>query len=184
MRTKLTNLLSQERQNALRLEYVVRYGTVVTFFATALVVVSTVLLVPTYVFLTKSVQVKESRLASIESKLASADEVALSARLTKLARSAAILMRLAKVPSTSILIRDLLAVPHPSIMLSGFSYTPSIEKTTNTLLVSGIAKTRDALRGYQVALQSTSFIKTADVPISVYAKDADISFTITITLKP
>lgn len=184
MYTQLTNLLSSERQSALRRDYGIRYGVVVLIVITTLIAVAAVLLVPTYVFLTKSLSAKEARLASIESKLSSADEVSLSMRLANLAHRTSILMRLGNIPSTSVLMRNVLAVPHPGIALSGFSYTPSDEKTKNMLTVSGTAKTRDALRSYQVALQNTAFIQTADLPISVYAKDADISFTVTVTLAP
>lgn len=182
--TNLTNLLSPERQRALRRDYFVRYGVAVVVAITILIVIAGILLFPTYVFLTKALSAKEARLASIESKLSSADEVTLSARLSNLAHSTTILMRLSKIPSTSVLIRNLLAVSHPGITLSGFSYTPSADKNANILTISGTATTRDALRAYQVALQDTSFIQTADLPISVYAKDTDISFTVTITLVP
>jgi hypothetical protein len=38
------------------------------------------------------------------------------------------------------------------------------------------------LRSYQLALQGASFARAVDLPVSAYAKDADIAFTVTITL--
>jgi len=54
----------------------------------------------------------------------------------------------------------------------------------HTALNFGIAATRDALRNYQIALQNAAFARAADLPVSAYAKDSNISFNITITLKP
>ena len=69
-------------------------------------------------------------------------------------------------------------------MLSGFSYTPSSSSGSGTIALSGISATRDALRGYQLALQGAPFARSAALPVSAYAKDANIDFTITITLSP
>jgi len=184
MHNKLTNLISSERQSVLRRDYFIRYGVVVTIVVTILILVAAILLLPTYVFLSKSLRAKEARLVSIESKLSSADEAVLSARLAGLSNSASILTKLAKIPSVSVIVRDLLAIPHPGITLSGFSYTSSVEKSPSILTVSGTSVTRDALRGYQVTLQNTPFVQTADLPISVYAKDSNILFTVTIILAP
>jgi len=52
------------------------------------------------------------------------------------------------------------------------------------LSVSGTAANREALRTYQLALQGAPFTLTAALPVSAYAKDSDIAFTITITLSP
>jgi hypothetical protein len=57
-------------------------------------------------------------------------------------------------------------------------------KAPGTLSVSGIAVTRGALRAYQLALQSAPFAVAANLPVSAYAKDTDIAFTITVTLTP
>ena len=79
---------------------------------------------------------------------------------------------------------NVLVIPRPGIVLSGFDYEPSVGKSAGTLAVSGTATTRDALRNYQLALEGASFARSADLPVSAYAKDTDITFTITVTLTP
>lgn len=184
MHNKLTNLLPLERQHALSRDYYLRLGVVVVLLLTVLVSVAAVLLLPTYVFLVKSSSVKEDRLATIESTLSSIDEAALSARLNVLSTNTAILAALADTPSASVIIRTMLAIPRPGITLSGFVYTSTVDKKPGTLAVSGSSATRDALRSYQLALQNTPFTLSADLPISVYAKDTNITFTVTMTLLP
>ncbi len=184
MHNELTNLLPFKRQRALSREYFLRLGVVGAVFLGILIFASAVLLLPTYVFLADNARAKEARLASIESALSSADEKALSTRLTALTNDAATLTALANAPSASSIIRAVVAVPRPGIALSGFAYTPAANKISGTLALSGTAATRDALRKYQLALQGMPFALSATLPVSAYAKDTNIAFTITVTLAP
>lgn len=182
MPDELTNLLPQERQRALLRSYVLRLGVVALVLVTMLLCIAALLLAPTYVYLAKSSAAKETQLAAIEATLSSADEKELSAQLTALSNDATILVALGRAPSASGALRAALALPRPGVTLSGFSYLPAAPKKPSTLTLSGIAATRDALRSYQLALSGAAFAKTADVPVSAYAKDSDIAFTITVTL--
>lgn len=184
MHNELTNLLSSERQRALARNYFLRFGVVCIMFLIMLTFVSAVLLVPTYVYLAKSVSAKEAHLATIESAFSSASEKELSARLAALSSDVAILTALADAPSVSKIMSAVLAVSRPGITLSSFTYTPAEGKTPGTLIISGTAMTRDALRNYQLALQSAPFAVSATLPVSAYAEDTYIAFTITVTLAP
>lgn len=184
MRNELTNLLPRERQRALSRDYFLRLGVVGAILLSMLALASALLLVPTYLLLTENTHAKEVRLAGIESTLASSDETTLSARLAALTNEAAVLNSLANVPTASEVVRDVLAVSRPGVTLSGFAYTPSAGGIHGTLAVSGTATTRDALRSYQLALQSAPFVASADLPVSAYAMDTNVAFTITLTLAP
>ena len=159
-------------------------GVVGIVLISALMLVATMLLVPAYVLLTKSTSAKEARLTSMEAALSSEDEKELSARLAALTQDTATLAALRDAPSASGIMRSVLAVARPGVTLSGFVYTPTADKTLGTLAISGTATTRDGLRNYQLALQNAPFARFATLPISAYAKDTDIAFTITITLAP
>ena len=184
MDTNRINLLPPERQRALSRGYVARLGVVAAFTVTALACVAGILLVPTYVFLTQSAAAKEERLANIESVLAAADEQELSAHLAALSGDAAALVALGSAASGSSVLRAALAVSRPGVALSGFAYAPATAKAPGTLSISGTAATRDALRRYQIALSGASFAASADLPVSAYAKDINISFTVAVTLRP
>lgn len=184
MRNNLTNLLPLERQESLAREYRFRFGVVAALLFTALVLAAAVMLMPTYIFLSDTVHAKETRLASIKTTLSSADEIALSARLLALSSDAASLISLSKRASASSVIRSVLTVSRPGVTLSGISYTPPAGKNPSTLALTGAAATRDSLRRYQLALQDAPSVLSADLPVSAYAKDVNIIFTITITLAP
>jgi hypothetical protein len=194
----LTNLLPTERQRVLSLSYFTRLSVVAVLFVAALTFAAMVLLLPTYVFLTGSGNAKQVRLATIEASFSSAEEASLSARLAALSKNTAVLVALAHAPSATAIIRSLLALPRPGVVLTDFVYTPATEKAAvsstksgiksvtvpGTLAVTGIARTREALRNYQLALQNASFARSAALPVSAYAQDSNIAFTITLSLAP
>ena len=184
MDKELTNLLPPERQRALYREHILRVCVVSIVLVIVLTIISAILLFPTYVFLAKNYDIKESRLIGIESALSSADGTAFSARLSALSGNTEVLAKLGNTKSASTIIRAVLAVPHPRVALSGFTYAPATGKNSGTLTVSGTATSRDSLRDYQLALQSAPFSASAVLPVSAYAKDSDIAFTITVTLAP
>ncbi len=185
MHNELTNLLPPERRRALVRTYFIRIGVISIVLINILVLAAALLLFPTYVFLTKSMSAKQAHLASIEASLSSSNGKGLAARLAALTTNATILTALANTPAVSVIIRKVLAVEHPGVTLSGFSYSPATDKTSSGgLTISGTAVTRDALRNYQLALQSAPITLSAALPVSAYAKDSNIAFTIVITLAP
>jgi Tfp pilus assembly protein PilN len=184
MANELTNLLPEARKELIIREYRFRLGVVAALLLSLLVCVAAILLAPTYIFLVANANAKETRLTDIKASLSSGEEATLSKRLSVLSSNASSLISLSKTSSVSALVRSVLAVPRPGITLSGFTHTAATGKTNGTLTLSGIAATRDVLRNYQLALQGEPSISTAELPVSVYAKDSNIAFTITISLKP
>lgn len=184
MHNELTNLLPPERLRALAWDYRFRIGVVAIVLTTILVLAAAALLVPTYVFLNISAAAKEEHLANIASTYSSAEEIALLSRLAALSSDTAALAALSHTPSISAIIRATLSIPRSGITLSGFSYVPPLGKNSGVLTISGTSGTRDALRSYQLALQGAPFARSASLPVSAYANDTDIAFTITVTLSP
>lgn len=184
MPNDLTNLLPIERQRLIVREYYVRLGVVIVVLMTSIILAAGVLLIPTYVFLVGSSNAKELRLSNLKSTLASGDESTLSSRLTALSSDIATLTTLSNSPAASAIMRMVLNVSRPGIKISGLVYAAAVEDIPGTIAISGTAATRDALRNYQLALQNTPTIASADLPISAFAKDASIPFTITVTLAP
>ena len=184
MSTELIDLMPEERRRTLRRSYFLRLGVVITLLLALLIVSAAALLLPTYVYLSEKVNTENALLTSIDAGLASADGTALSDRLATLSSDAALLSTLGSTPSATAIITKALAVAHPGVTLSGFSYTPAGRNSPGTLVIGGIAATRDGLRSYQLALQGASFASAADLPVSAYAQNTDIAFSITVTLAP
>lgn len=177
------NLLPPERQHAYRQDYVLRLGSVIFMLWTSLVAVAALLLFPMFVFLTGNAHTKEARLAMLDAALSVSDEKLLTAQLDALSSDTKTLLALSSAPSVTETLRTVLAIKHPGVMLSALTYTPaSGAKRVRTISISGIAATRDALRSYQLALAEAPLIASTDLPVSVYAKETDIAFTIAVAL--
>ncbi len=99
-------------------------------------------------------------------------------RLTNLKNNSGRLLTLASSPSATTVIRTLLAIPHSGITLTSFTFRAGTPEGRVT--ITGSATTRDALRQYHLALSSLSFAKSAELPLSAYAKESNIPFTITL----
>ncbi len=186
MSHELTNLLPKEKTRAFRREYFMRLGTVAVVLAICVVVAHGLLLFPSYLFLSGEVASHTSELSALTASLGAQDEQQVSARIASLAEDTEQLARLETVPSASAAFRAMLAVPRSGILLTGISFSPPKQKDDGRMMISGSATTRTALQSFKEELASLPFVTSADLPISSFAKESDIPFSITVTgsLKP
>jgi hypothetical protein len=183
MHPELTNLLPAEKTKAFRQEYFVRLLTIVVLVIIVLVIAQIVFLLPSYLYERELVSTRSSELQALSTNLATAQEQQAQVRLLALQSGANLLLGLGKTPTASTVLRAVLAVSRPGISLSGFAYgqTGNASSSVRTLQLSGVAATREDLRSYDAALGGLPFVSSADLPISDYAKDSQIPFTITLT---
>lgn len=181
MSLELTDLLPRERARAFRKDYFLRLATVAVIALCALVVIHGILLLPSYVYVLGRVSSYESRIAALDATLAASEEQEVNARLSALRADTEYLSRLKDSVAGSDAIRGILGISRPGITLTGFSFTPPVSGKEGKMTVSGTASTREALRSYNLALASASFISRADLPISAYAAERDIRFVITLS---
>jgi Tfp pilus assembly protein PilN len=179
MMPDLTNLLPIDRLRALRQIYFLRLAVVSLVLGAGVIVVHGVLLMPSYLYLDSQVEERTTALAGIEAQLERSEEKQVSARIASLTADATYLARLADLPKASTAVSAVTELPRPGIQLTGFSFAPAEGGATMT--VSGVATTREALRAYERVLSGQTYITSATLPISAYAKDSNITFTITLT---
>lgn len=181
MYRELTNLLPSDRSRALRHEYFLRLATVTLLTLSFVVVAAGVMLVPSYLSFTQEARVKQTELAQLAGTLEAAEEKEVGARLAQLEADVTHLNRLSSQPTASGALRAVLTVSREGISLDSFAYTPNTTAGENSLVLSGTATTRDALRRYNLALSALPFVSKSDLPISAYAKETELPFTITLT---
>lgn len=177
------NMLPPARRERLAREYFVRLGVLFLSLVTVMTVVASVLLIPTYIYLTQNLEARQQYAASLgDGGATSLTEI--SERRKALASRVATLTPLMTEPSVSELVRNVLAAPRTGVAILSLSYSRGVATNPGVLLVSGTAATRDALQAYQRTLQAAPYVSTAEVPVSAFAKDADLPFTITVTPAP
>jgi hypothetical protein len=174
------NLLPRDRAHGVRRTYFFRLAALAAFMLGALVVMNGLMLVPAYAFVSADIKAKEQHLASLSSATLTPGQSSASTRLTTLVTDAKYLAQLSSSPTMSGATALVLSVPHAGIKLNSFSLAP-LPSGALSMRVSGVADTRESLHSYVVALEGEPWVKSADLPISAYAADTNVSFTVTLT---
>lgn len=179
---ELTNLLPSERVHAFSRNYFMRVVTMSAWLGAFLLVIHGALLIPTYVYLLEEVETRKDHLETLTASVTSSEEQSVEDRLTTLTARAERLLALTEIPPASAALLSVLAVSSPNVRVTGISTTPSQTKgVEGTMRVTGVAATREALRNYHQTLSALPFVSKADLPLSVYAEESDIAFSIAIT---
>jgi Tfp pilus assembly protein PilN len=181
MLSELTNLLPTSRIRAFRRGYFLRVAALACMLLTGLVIVHGLLLVPSYLYAHTEEKREATQLAGLNASLQTSEEKQVQTRLTQLSANVAYLNTLASSTAASAALRAVLAVPRTGITLSGFTFAPAAGSQPGTMEISGMAATRDSLRAYALALGQLPFVSNADLPISAYAQDNNIPFSISLT---
>jgi hypothetical protein len=180
MHLETLNLLPPERLRALRREYFTRLAALGVGALGIVGIGSGALLIPSYLYVHEQTRLAETQLAALAKSEDTTNDKETKQRLAALTEEAASLSRLATTTSAGGTLRAVLAVPRPGISLSGLTLTPSSGNIPGKVALRGIAASRGALQEYARVLGTLPFVKTVDLPISVYAQEADIPFSISL----
>ena len=178
------NLLPESHRHALVRTYYYHLGVMVCVIGTGLAIIGAALLLPTHLLLGHTLEIKRAELATLASSQPTPGEAGVAARLKTLLANVTAITALTHTATLSTTLREVLEVPRVGITVFNINYALGTEVAPNTLMISGTARTRDALHRYQTALQEATFSRTATLPVSSYAKDVEVPFTITVTLAP
>lgn len=164
-----------------RRAYFVHLTTVVIFITAVSFVGAGILSTPTYVFLQrKSAELQQtSSVLSIELSTRARNSV--KKQIRTLNKDTVFLSTLGTQSMASRATASVLDVPHKGVTLTDINYTAPKKDASATMMLSGKAANRTVLHDYQKALTTPVFIKNVNLPVSAYAKDTNIPFTITIT---
>jgi len=162
--------------------YFLRLATVALSLLTLVIVLNALLLLPSYLYARGEAERGRNELAALTASSQSSEEAEITARTEALRGTAVHLARLETAPAATAALRAVLQVPRPGLTLRGFTYTaPPAPEQHARLGISGVAASRDALRQYVAALDALPFVEKAELPISAYAKESDIAFTVTLS---
>jgi hypothetical protein len=175
-----TNLLPEERVRALRRDYWLRLAALALSGAALVVAANAALLIPSYGIMRAGIEAKQNELAALKEASASSGAAAFATALADLNARAAALAALGSAPADVPLLAEVLSVAHPGVSLTGFSFVPQKKGKPESVVVSGVAATRDALRSYDLALSRATFVASVDLPVSAYAAESALPFTLTI----
>ena len=177
----MINLLPPEERGRIKKEYRLRVIAVYTFFIGSAIFVGFILLLPAY-FLTNVVVHDAEREATVlenSSESTKREEINAKLLLTK--------ERLRAIAEGDIrtelyeVVQKVAAHRTKAITIRSFSYTRGLtEEQPSSLLISGVADTRDDLLSFTQELQDDDFFEEVVLPVSSLAKDQDIKFDLDI----
>lgn len=183
----VTNFLPPERRHSFTHNYFIRLATLAVVLATIMVGIHAALFAPTFLYVSNIHARAVAELAALSQKGMGGEADDSTVRVQSLEKDATRLVAYGTAPSASGILQKLFAVPHAHVSLQSISVDIAREGTTQTRMrISGVASSREGLRAYHSALSVLPFVVSADLPLSVYAKETDIAFTIDIasTLTP
>lgn len=180
------NLLPDTRKKSLARLYLVRVAVVGTLLLSLVLFIHVVLGLPTLLLAKSLVAENAAELAALTTRLAGSEDKQVGQRIATLNTLAEALTKTAETPSVSDVVRAISALPHSGVRITSLSYARDTAGTANRMTLTGTAASREALRTYVATLSGLPYVKSVDLPISAYAKETDITFTITLigTLAP
>lgn len=179
----LTNILPPDRARKVRADYFLRLGTTCVLMLAVLAAIHAALLAPSYIYLSEEVRMRTGELEELTTRIALSEAGTVDERLRVLSEQADILAAIAMTPEATAAVRQVLELPRTGVRITGVAVS-SPDGGEGRMSVSGVASTRESLRRFHDALSGLPSVARADLPLSVYAAEKDLAFTVQITGMP
>ncbi len=180
----MLNILATAEKKKILDEYRLRLATVAIFALGMLVLASSVLLAPSYFLAVAKYNDAQGTLAILEGndKLGG-QEKDVNATVQALNKNIDLFLKVSTVGTLvpSVVITKILDIKGGAIKVVGFTYdaTPGQER----IVVTGVARSRDALAQFIDTLKKDTMFTSVDIPISSYVKSSNIDFSAVIMRK-
>ncbi len=176
----MINLIPPQAKKSITLEYWLRVVTVWAFTIAAMFVLGGVLMIPTYVLINLQVAAFSDSAASASQKLATLKDVSGDLdTANKQAQALVIGLRYSQMSQYIKLFRKL---ENNDVTFSQIGINRT-KDGVSPIQLSGTATNRQALAAFRDTLLGQSEVQSVDLPISNLAKDKDIAFNLTVTMK-
>lgn len=176
----MINLIPSVAKRSLLIEYWVRVISAWLILWSISLFVSTLMLYPAYVLISSQVSVYEASAREASQKVASYENVSVS--LVRSSQQARSIMDELSIPVFSENITLFEGLQGTGIQLSKLGLSRNDDGIAPVFLV-GVADDRQSLASFRDRLLAEEQVTAVDLPIANLARDKDIQFTITVTLK-
>ncbi|HZS43189.1 MAG TPA: hypothetical protein VFA52_03160 [Candidatus Paceibacterota bacterium] len=175
------HLLPEEEKKLLKREYFYRLLFVILCFIFAIEVIASAFLLPSYLLSYRKVADLNDQSAGIKTDIATKTDPNLAKFLTSLKGNLSALKIDNKTGNSSFYIKEITDKKTSGITVNQFFVNYGAEGST--ILIKGNANKRDDLTQFYHSLQTIKDFTKVELPISAFAADRDIDFTMTLTLK-
>lgn len=176
----MINLIPPKGHTALKHEYILRVGAVYGFLLAGVLGAGAILMMPTYVLVS-------SQLTSVrpdEAQMSATKQTYSDARVTVQQANAVMAQLRNAIPNIEMsdVIEEVVRVAPEGVVLSTFQAERE-GKDLKKINIQGKAATRKTLAALKSSLEASSLFATAEVPISDLARENNLPFVVTVTLK-
>jgi hypothetical protein len=162
-------------------EYWIRVVSVFLFLSALLSVLCIIFALPVYVLISAQVEAFSASATEAAARVAEFD-VSTSA-LTKANTHAQKIVSQKNTKDFTAVLTKLESLASSGVVLRSYEFTRK-EGALAPIQVVGKAETRQSLADFHASLRAEPMVEKVDLPISNLAKEKDIDFTMTVTLKP
>lgn len=176
----MINLLPPAEKQRMKKEYKLRVFTVYFFFIGTALLIALVLLLPSY-FLANVIEGDAKReVAILENSSESTEREEINAELLLIKERLRAITKVEDRTELYEVIDTIANVGGNSISISSISYSRGFDGEHSTLLLGGIALTRDGLLAFTKTLEENELFAEVNLPVSSLAQDQNIEFNIDV----
>ncbi len=175
------NLLQDSLKSEVKKEYYLRRLIVALFFVLSMEVTFIVFIFPSWILSNIKQDDNKTRVTEIDISKDDSDSSAVRPLIRLLNNEFSMIDKSLDYIEILPMLNEILDKKNSSIKITQFSYV-STGSTTATLSIRGTSLTRDSLVKFKSSMDSIEIFKSVDLPISNFAKDKDIDFSMNIVL--
>lgn len=177
----MVNLLPKKESQALFRSYYLRLGVVFLALVSGALFVGTALLIPSYVVSDRAADSSERYFAALEETVGIRERTGVTDDVRALAERIRILNQHTNEVAYAPFFEDALSDLSSGVTITGIAFTKG--EGALSVALSGVAQTRGALLAFADTLRATGRFEGVTVPVSQFAQEADIPFSIQATYK-
>ncbi len=175
----MTNLLPQEQQRVIRREYAYRRTIVALGVLACAVLVSAGFLVPSYIL--SGVRLQEAERASLTMRAQETPRGQEALAVLADTRAKIALLAGDEGATATDVVDRITRRKTDNIKIGSIVFSHKTTDNPGLIMVTGLAKDRESLTSFLKSIQSDVSFSSASVPVSNFAKDRDIPFSMEIT---
>ncbi len=175
------NLLPDNLKKKIKKQYNLRRVIIVLLFFIFIQISFMIFLLPTWLMSSYKEEDVNLRGIDLNNYLASLNIASTTENIKSLNSQLSVMDKALSYPEIVMYIDGVLSKRTNSIHIDNVSYTGSDSKNA-ILTIDGTSATRESLVSFVKNLQSSGMFKSVDLPISNFANDKDLAFSIKITI--
>ncbi len=181
----MLHLLPDYHKEKVISEYRGRVLTVFSIGLLILIMVSAIFLIPVYISTHGRYALVDQQKQDLEIQIQRSENTNDAEKVKEIVSAVGVLKQYALKEAPSDIFNRILVNKPKGILVTGFIYTPPSDiKSTDvsTVDISGVASNRIVLAAFNDALKKDKVFKSVFIPISSFAKEKDIQFTVKLTI--